>query len=144
MLPKVFKEFLEACNACILTCEDCIRSAEACKKNVVADESCIEFIKRTKICASSSEVCVKACDAMIAEFKNKGDASHIEALNNAVKALGENIRILTDSADKCTLDQTCKVGCQEAKQACNDAIQAVDECIESCQKHEVYYLNIRK
>ena len=143
---RIFKEFLASCNACILSCEDCIDSANACSKNAVQDASCVEFIKRAKICASVSEVCIKACEAMLAELKNKSDNSHTEALNKAVKALGENIRVLTDVVPvKCILDTTtCKIGCQAAKDACNDAIQAVDECIESCEKHEVHYLNIKK
>ncbi len=144
MIPKVFKELIAACNACILSCEECISAATMCEKNAAADISCQDFITRTKDCSASCEVCIKACDAMIAEFKNEGHQEHMEALNNCVKELGENIRILSDSANKCTIDQGCHVGILEAKEACNRAIEAADACIESCEKHEVYYLDIKK
>lgn len=144
MTPKVFTDLIEKCNATIISCEACIHDADLCAKADAGDGSCIDFIKRAKDCIASCETCVKACDAMIAEFKNEGHKEHIEILNACVKQLGETSRILNDSANKCSLDRGCSVGCKEAEEACNEAIQAADECIESCEKHEVYYENIRK
>lgn len=144
MIPKVFKELIAACNACILACEECIRTAKRCEKNSASDSSCKEFIERTKDCTASCEVCIKACDAMIAEFNNEGHDEHREILSTCVKELGENVRILRDSANKCSVDAGCRVGALEAQESCNRAIKAADECIESCQKHEVYYLHITK
>ena len=69
---------------------------------------------------------------------------HMEALNSCVKVLGECIRICTDSIEKCTIDEGCRIACRETRDVCERAVMAVDACIESCEKHEVIYKNIKK
>ena len=144
MTPKVFKDLLEACNACILSCQECYRAADSCSKNSAADKSCKDFVTMTKDCTATCEKCIKACDAMIAEFTYEKHPEHMEALNSCVKALGENIRKLNDTANKCSIDEGCHVAVLDAKDALNNAIAAVDACIESCEKHEVVYEHIKK
>ena len=144
MTPKAFHDLLDSCNATIISCQSCINPAELCSKSDASDGSCEDFIKRARECAETSEHCIKACDTMSAQFKLEDHPEHKEALDACVKQLGETIRLLNKTINSCTIDQGCSLGCKEAKQSCNDAIKAVDECIESCEKHEVYYQNIKK
>lgn len=144
MIPKLFKDLIKRCNDAIVNCEESIRLAELCAKGSSADKSCADFIEHAKVCASSCEECIKACDAMKAAFAYQGHLEHQEALDSCVKALGEHIRIITNSANNCSVDNNCRTSCLETKQSCNDAIEALDECIESCEKHEVFYLHIKK
>ena len=144
MMPKVFKDLIQACNDCIVDCEECIRHAEKCEKSDAGDQTCLDFIAQSKECCESAEVCIKACDAMIAEFKNEGHQEHMEILNATVKELGEHNRILGQCAENCRVDKSCPRSCAEAKEACNRVVKTVDECIESCEKHVVYYEHIKK
>ena len=148
MTPKVFTDLITACNDCILSCENLIKAADLCTKTCENKQSCSQgaqgFLEKSKHCIVACEVCIKKCDAMIAVFKDEGHEEHMEALNTCVKELGENIRIINESVDQCSLASSCKVACAEAKESCNRAIQAADECIESCEKHEVFFDHIKK
>ena len=91
----------------------------------------------------SSQECIKMCDEMIVQFKNDGRDEHMEALDKAVKTLGECIRTLKASIETCSLVEGCRAACQEARNICELALIAVDECIESCEKHEVFYREVK-
>ena len=64
-------------------------------------------------------------------------------LNKAVKTLGECIRGLSTSIDTCSIIEGCGNACKEARNECERALIAVDECIESCEKHEVFYRKVK-
>ncbi len=147
MMPKAFTNLLDAGNKCIVSCENCIVAAtnceDSCDKNA-CQQGAHDFIEKSKETIASCEACIKVCDEMIVQFKNSGHEEHMEALNSTVKVLGECVRIVTDSIDKCAADKGCRMACRETRDVCERAVMAVDACIESCEKHEVFYLNIKK
>ncbi len=148
MLPKAYINFRETANNCILACESCIVAAtdceDFCDKKACAKGSST-FIAKAQACISSCKVCIGVCDEMLVQFSNEGYDEHMDALNKCMKALRECIRVCLGAIDKCTaLAGECRVACRDARDVCERAVMAVDECIESCEKHEVVYMKIKK
>lgn len=147
MIPQAFTSFMEACNKNILALQSCIAAADNCEDVCEKPESCStgakEFITRATDTIGACQECIKVCDEMIIQFKREGHDEHLEALDKAIKILGECIRSLRANIDTCSLVEGCRDACQDARHACEKALIAVDECIESCEKHEVFYKKVK-
>lgn len=154
MMPKAFTNLFEVGNKCIVACENFISTATNCeddcsngsaRETSACSVSAHKFIEESKECIASCEACIKVCDEMIVQFNKEGHKEHMEALNRAVKVLGECVRVCRSSVDACEVDKgSCKEACSNVRDVCERAVMAVDECIESCEKHEVVYLNLKK
>lgn len=142
MLPQAFTNLMDACNKSILDLESCIAAADSCEDLCEKPEMCASgaklMIERAHGCIDTCHSCIKVLDEMIVQFKNEGHDVHTEIMSRAVKALGECIRTLNASIDTCTVLEGCRSACQDARDVCERALIVIDECIESCEKHEVY------
>lgn len=147
MMPQAFTNLMDTCNSSVLSLEGCIAAADSCEDLCEKPDSCPagaqEFITKATDTIGSCQSCIKVCDEMIVQFKSEGHEEHMEALDKAVKTLGECIRSLRTSIDICSLVEGCRNACQDARHACEQALIAVDECIESCEKHEVFYKKVK-
>ncbi len=143
MIPQAFTNLMDTCNKSILSLESCIAAADSCEDVCDKPDSCpagaLEFITKANETITTSQACIKVCDEMIVQFKSEAHEDHMEALNKAIKTLGECIRSLRANIDTCSLLEGCRSACQEARHVCEKALIAVDECIESCEKHEQSY-----
>ncbi len=146
MIPQAFTNLMDICNKSILVLEGCIVAADSCEDLCETETSCPvgahAFIDKANETITSCQECIKVCDEMIVQFKNEGHTEHMEALDKAVKILGECIRTLRSNIDTCSLVEGCRSACQDARHVCEVALIAVDECIESCEKHEVFYKKV--
>ncbi len=146
MKPQAFTNLMETCNQGILALESCIAAADSCEDLCVKEKTCPagadEFIAQANNCITSCQSTIKVCEEMIVQFKYEEHSEHKEALDKAVKTLGECIRALQESIETCSLVDGCRNACQNARDACEKALIAVDECIESCEKHEVFYQKV--
>lgn len=148
-MPKAFSNLVDVGNKCILACENFIVTATSCedsckkqsnKVSSACSSSASKFIEQSKKTIDSCEACIKVCDEMIVQFNTEGDKEHMDALNTAVKVLGECIKVCRESVSSCEADQeTCRSVCGDVRDVCERAVMAVDECLESCEKHEVVY-----
>jgi hypothetical protein len=138
---------MDACNKSILELESCISAADSCEDLCETAQKCglgaQSFIEQAQGCITTCNASIKVFDEMIVQFKNEGHDAHMEVINKAVKALGECVRILKASIDACSILEGCRPACQNARDVCERALIAVDECIESCEKHEVYYQEVQ-
>ena len=143
MIPQAFTNLMDTCNKSVLALVACIAAADSCEDVCEKSDSCpagaLEFIAKANEAISVNQECIKVCDEMIVQFKNEGHDDHMEALDKAVKTLGECIRSLRGNIDTCSLLEGCRSACQDARHVCEKALIAVDECIESCEKHEASY-----
>lgn len=148
MIPQAFTNLMDTCNKSVLVLESCIEAADSCEDLCENATTCPlgakEFIEKAQEAITSCQTCIKVCDELIVQFKGEAKEEHMEALNKAVKTLGECVRTLEGNIDICSLVEGCRSACQDARNACELALIAVDECIESCEKHEVFYSNIKK
>jgi len=135
---------MDACNNSILQLESCIAAADSCEGLCEKASKCPSgariFVEQAHKCINSCQSNVKVLDEMIVQFKNDGHNEHMEVIDKAVKILGECIKVLKQSIDTCSVIGECRAACQDAREACERALIAVDECIESCEKHERYYV----
>ena len=147
MIPQAFTNLIDTCNKSILALESCIAAADSCEDVCELPDKCPasaqEFITKAKETISTCQECIKVCDEMIVQFKSEEHEDHMEALDKAVKTLGECIRSLRASIDVCSRVEGCRNACQEARHVCEKALIAVDECIESCEKHEQSYKKVK-
>jgi hypothetical protein len=146
MMPQAFTDLIDTCNKCILACENCIAAADSCEDLCEKEKSCSmgseNFIEKARECIDACEACIKVCDEMIIQFKKEGKEEHMEALNSCIKMLGECIKVCKESINTCAGFAGCRGACQDARDVCERTVMAVDECIESCEKHEVFYKNV--
>ncbi len=147
MMPQAFTNLMDTCNQSILILESCIVAADSCEDLCETEDRCPtgahEFIEKANETIAACQKSIKVCDEMIVQFKSEGHTEHMEALDKAVKTLGECIRTLRANIDTCSLVEGCRTACQEARNICERALIAVDECIESCEKHEVFYKKVK-
>ena len=147
MIPQAFTNLMDTCNKGILALEGCIAAADSCEDKCKQPDRCPagaqEFVTKATDTIGACQECIKVCDEMIVQFKSEGHEEHMEALDKAVKTLGECIRSLRANIDTCSLLEGCRNACQDARHACEQALIAVDECIESCEKHEAFYKKVK-
>jgi hypothetical protein len=146
MLPQAFTKLMDVCNRSILDLESCIAAADSCEDLCQKPDLCAlsakDFVEQAQSCITTSHSCIKVLDEMIVQFKKEGHELHMEVLNNLVKTLGECIRTLNDSINSCTVLQGCRAACQEARDVCERSLIAIDACVESCEKHELFYQEV--
>ena len=148
MLPKEYSICIETGNACILACRGVSDTAKACMELCPAEPDCSAardaFVDKAQYCVTTSQVSIKACKALRELLLAEGFEEHNEALDHCIKILGECIRICEKSIDDCKKGLDCADSCEDALRISDEALQAVDAAIESCEKHEVHFLHIKK
>jgi hypothetical protein len=129
MRPQAFTNLMDSCNESILALESCIAAADTCEDVCEKLDTCPvgaqEFIAKAQNTIGACQECIKVCDEMIVQFKVEGHDEHMEAIDKAVKILGECVRSLRANIDTCSLVEGCRTACQDARHACEEALIAV-------------------
>ena len=121
------KNLIQACNNCILSCEQTIRNCE---------DSCLEDAGEE--CSVSCQQTIDACYKCIHECNQALENNWYEtfkqksALEKCIEACRKGAKGCNISTNK-VLSQEAE-GCEWAKDSLNECISACDECIESFER----------